>query len=29
MTILIVARSPGKDWCILHVFEEEFRENPF
>jgi hypothetical protein len=29
MTILIVARSPGKDWGILNVFDEGFRENPF
>ena len=27
MTILIVARSPGKDWCVLNIFEDEFREN--
>ncbi len=29
MTILIVARKPGKDWGILKVFEEGFWENPF
>ena len=29
MTILIVARSPGKDWGVLNVFDEEFKEEPF
>jgi hypothetical protein len=29
MTIVIIARSPGKDWGVLNVFDEGFRENHF